>query len=35
MNKKEIISFTVIASAEFHTPVVTNVVLTLFHWRFS
>ena len=35
MNKKEIISFTVIAAAEFHTPVVKNVALTLFQWRFS
>ena len=28
--KKEIISFTVVASAKFHPPVVKNVVLTLF-----
>ena len=33
--KKEIISFTVIAPGEFHPPVVKNVVLTLFQWRFS
>jgi len=35
MNKKEIISFTVIAPTEFHPPVVKNVVLTLFQGRFS
>jgi len=35
MNKKEIISFTVIAPAEFHPPVVKNVVLTLFQGHFS
>jgi len=36
MNKKEeIISFTVIAPAEFHPPFVKNMVLTLFQGRFS
>jgi len=33
--KKEIISFTVIAPAEFHPPAVKNVVLTPFQGRFS
>jgi len=33
--KKEIISFTVIAPAEFPPLVVKNVVLTLFQGRFS
>jgi len=31
----EIISFIVIAPAEFHPPVVKNVVLALFQGRFS
>jgi len=35
MNKKEIISFTVVASAELHPPIVKNVVLTLFQGDFS
>jgi len=35
VNKKEIISFTMIAPAEFHQPVVKNVVSTLFQGRFS
>jgi len=35
MNKKENISFTVIALAEFLPPDVKNVVLTLFQGRFS
>jgi len=33
--KKEIISFTVVASAEFHPPIVKSVVLTLFQGDFS
>jgi len=33
--KEEIISFTAIAPAEFHAPVVKNVVLALFQVRFS
>ena len=33
--KKEFISFTVNPPAEFHPPVVKNVVLTLFQGRFS
>jgi len=32
---KETTSFTVIAPAEFHPPVVKSVVLTLFQGRFS
>ena len=35
IKKKEIISFTVIAPAEFHLLVVKNVVLTLFQGRVS
>jgi len=35
MNKKEVISFTVVAPAEFHPPVVKNMVLTLFQGHFS